>query len=172
MKRYLSLLLVLLFPYFVIFAVECLIEVSLLETIFQSNPYLLLLALIVICIVALLSSMIVFIISIVMKWNTKDLLRANMIMKLVHIPAYIGIFLSALACMLTIFTYVISMIIIILACMTIFMSGLIGLAGVIRSAFEKKLSAKEVIIHGILQFIFCADIISSIVIYDNVNKAA
>ena len=44
------------------------------------------------------------------------------------------------------------------------MSGLIGLAGVIRTAIEKKLSTKEAIIHGVLQFIFCGDIISSIMI--------
>lgn len=54
---------------------------------------------------------------------------------------------------------------IIMACLTIFMSGLIGLAGVIRTAIEKKLSTKEAIIHGVLQFIFCGDIISSIMIY-------
>ena len=172
MKRYLLLLFVLLFPYYVVFAVECILKDRLMETVFHNDVFVLFLTLLVVFVAALLTSVAVFIISIVKKWNAKDLLRANMIMKLVHIPAYIAILYFTFAFMLTIFTFAISMIMIIMACITIFMSGLIGLAGVIRSAIEKKLSAKEAIIHGILQFIFCADIISSIVIYKKVKKSA
>jgi len=172
LKRYLALLFVLLFPYYVVFAVECVLEDRLMETVFRSNAYVLFLTLFVVFVLALLTSVAVFIISIVTKWNTKDLLRVNMIMKLVHLPANIAILYFTFAFMLTIFTFAISMILIVIPCITIFMSGLIGLAGVIRSAVEKKLSAKEAIIHGILQFIFCADIISSIMIYKKFKKDA
>lgn len=49
--------------------------------------------------------------------------------------------------------------------MTIVLSGLIGLGGVIGSLIENKIYRRKAVLHGILQFVFCADIISSIVIY-------
>jgi hypothetical protein len=55
--------------------------------------------------------------------------------------------------------------------MTIALSGLIGLGGVIGSLREKKISNKKAGIHGILQFVYYADVISSIIIYRTVKAA-
>ncbi|QQO10867.1 hypothetical protein [Breznakiella homolactica] len=85
--------------------------------------------------------------------------------KLIQIPAYVLIFLAGLLLLSTIFTMGISVVLMVLDIMAVFLSGLIGLAGVIRGFLEKKISKKASVIHGFLQFIFCADVISSIILY-------
>lgn len=169
MKRYLSLLFVVLFPYYVVFELNCTLH-GLERTVFQDQEGLFVLTFLSTLLAAQLTSVAVFLISYIMKWPLIDLLRANMILKLVHIPAYIAIFLFGFFSLITIFTAWISIIMIIMACITIFMSGLIGLAGVIRIAIEKKLSTKEVIIHSVLQFIFFGDIVSSIMIFKKIKS--
>ena len=96
----------------------------------------------------------------------------NMVIKLVHIPAYVLIFVLGLAFMVTIFTFAITIILVIFDMMTIFMTGLIGLSGVIRACCEKKISIKSAIIHGILQFVFCLDVFSAVIAYRKVKKSS
>jgi len=96
----------------------------------------------------------------------------NMVIKLVHIPAYVAIFILGFAFLLTIFTFVFSIFLFILDVMTIFLTGVIGLSGVIRGYFEKKLSMKSAVIHGILQFVFCVDVISAIIVYRKAKKSS
>lgn len=139
------------------------------ETVFHNNAYPVLIALIVLYVTALVCSVAVFITSLVKKWNVQELLSINMVIKLIHIPAYLLIFFIGLACLITIFTFAISIVLMFLDGMTILLSGLIGLGGVIRSLRENKLSKRAAVIHGILQFVFCADIISSIIIYKTVK---
>ena len=64
----------------------------------------------------------------------------------------------------------VTMILIIIDGLTIFLSGLIGLGGVIRAFSDKKITLKKAIIHCILQFVFCVDIISAIIIYKEIKK--
>lgn len=165
MRKYLQFLLIALFPYLIVFALICMFTGYFMDTVFQNNVYSLLLILIVLYVVALVCAVTVFITSLAKKRRILEVLRINMIMKLIHIPAYLFIFVVGLFSMITIFTFGITIVLIILDGMTIVLSGLIGLGGVIRSLRENKISMKVAVIHGILQFVFCADIISSIVIY-------
>ncbi len=119
--------------------------------------------------VALISAVITFVSGITNKRKSLEMLRINMIVKLIHVPAYLCIFVVGLGCMLTIFTFGITIIFILLDLMTIVLSGLIGLGGILRSLRENKISIKAAVIHGIFQFVFCADIISSIVLYRTVK---
>jgi hypothetical protein len=72
---------------------------------------------------------------------------------------------------MTIFTMGITIVLMILDVMTIFLSGLVGLSGIIRGSIENKLSKKTAVIHSILQFIFCADIFSCIIVYRKVKNS-
>lgn len=171
MKRLLLLSPVILFPYFILFAVVCIFTGFLMESVFSNNALNLLFILLVIYIIALISSIAVFIASLVRKSDAKELLRVNMIIKLIHVPAYIIIFFMGLAGFITIFTVVISLALMILDVMTIFLTGLIGLGGVIKGFREQKLSLKSAIIHGILQFVFCADVFSAVIVYRRVKRA-
>ena len=55
--------------------------------------------------------------------------------------------------------------------MTIALSGLVGLAAVLRCRMEGRLTARAAIVNGILQFVFCADVISAIWVYRNTKEA-
>ena len=72
--------------------------------------------------------------------------------------------------MITIFTIGVTFILMILDGMTIILSGLIGISSIINGLRENKISLKQAVIHGVLQFIYCADVISSIVLYRTVKN--
>ena len=55
--------------------------------------------------------------------------------------------------------------------LAIFLSGLVGLAAVLRCRAEGRLTDKAAIVNGIFQFVFCADIISAIWVYRNTKEA-
>ena len=166
MKRYLP---IILFPYTIIIALASLFSNFIMETVFKNNIFLVLLVLLLFYIIALISAIIVSIKNLVLKRSAQELLRMNMIIKLIHIPAYLLIFFAGMIFFLTIFTFAISILLMILTGMSIILSGLIGLSSIIRGLREHKLTKKKAIIHSILQFIFCADIISSIIIYRSVK---
>lgn len=169
MRKYFQFFLIALFPYLILFALICMFTGYFMDSVFQNNVFLLLLLLIVVYVIALVCAVASFISSLAKKRKTLDVLHINMIIKLIHIPAYLLIFIVGIFCMITIFTFGVTIVLIILDGMTIALSGLIGFGGVIQSLREKKISVKAAIIHGILQFIYCADVISSIVIYRKVK---
>lgn len=172
MKAYRKLITIIIFPYFIIFTLLYLfIGTSLIQTYGDEIFIVLLCLLIVLYISAFISATLVFISSIKNKTMAVEILRLNMIIKLAHILAYILIFLIGLMCMITIFTYGITIILVILDFLTILLSGIIGVAGVIRSVKERKLELSKAIIHGVLQFIYCADVISAIILYSKIKKA-
>jgi len=171
MKKYLPLTLVILFPYMIIFAIVCIFTGFLMETVFGYNVFVLIAALLILYIAAFICSAVVFIRSLVKKRSAIELLRMNMIIKLVHIPAYVLIFLLGFAFFMTIFTFAFTIALMILDVMTIVLTGLLGLSGVIRGYSENKLSQNAAIVHGILQFVFCLDVASAIIAYRKAKKA-
>ena len=140
------------------------------ENIFQDNVLFVLLFLIILYAVALICTTVLFITIIAKKWDSREALRINMLIKLIQVPAYLIIFIIGLACLLTIFTLGFSIILFILDIMTIFLTGLIGVAGIKRAHVENKLSTKAATKYGISQFIFCADVISAILVYRKVKE--
>jgi hypothetical protein len=139
------------------------------DTIFNNNAFSFLFILIIVFVAALVCALAVFITGFTKKKNSLEVLRINMIIKLIHVPAYLLIFVFGLLCTLTIFTIGINIVLIIFDGMTIILSGLIGIGGIIRGLRENKISIKKAVLHGMLQFVYCADIISSIVIYRTVK---
>lgn len=170
MKKYAPLILVMVYPYIVVFALYCIFSGFLMESFFQNNVYLLLLYMFVFWLFALVCAISFLLFSHIRKWDAYEVSRINMIVKLAQIPAYLLIFLVGLMCLLTIFTFAISFILMALDGMTIILSGLIGLAAVVRNRSNDTLSQKTSLIHGILQFVFCADVVSSIIIFKNAKK--
>jgi hypothetical protein len=168
-RLYLPLLSVILFPYIILLALFCFFNNNIMETLFNNNGIYLLSLLIILYIISLICSISVFIKNILFKQSSQILLRMNMIIKLIHIPAYVIIFFIGLIFLGTIFTMGISLVLMLLDGLAIFLSGLLGLSGIIRGVIEKNLSKKDAVIHAILQFVFCVDIISSIKIYKKIN---
>ena len=89
MRRYLQLLLVILFPYLVVVALVCIYEGYVMKTVFYNNAYSVLLVLFVLYVTALVCSVAVFITSLIKKWNAQELMCINLVIKLIHIPAYL-----------------------------------------------------------------------------------
>ncbi len=168
MRKYSPFLLIILFPYFIVFALICIFTGFLMDTVFNNNAFSLVFILIILYVFSLFSALVVLIAGFKKK-NSLEVLRISMIIKILHIPAYLLIFVFGLLCTLTIFTIGITIVLMILDGMTITLSGLIGISGIIRGLRENKISLKKAVIHGILQFVYCADIISSIIIYRTVN---
>jgi hypothetical protein len=168
---YIPLLIVILFPYLILLALVCIFTQNIImEKVFQNNTLYLVLLLIILYIFALIFTIIVFIKNIILKQDSQKLLKINMTIKLIHIPAYVLIFFASLLSFMTIFTMGFSIAFFVFDCMTIFLTGLIGLSGLIRCLIENKLPKKTIILNAILLFVFCLDVISSIIIYKKIKK--
>lgn len=101
------------------------------------------------------------------KWEGRKLALAGMLIKLFHIQNYITLFLGA---MLLFAIPMVPVLIWVVDVMTILLSGLVGLAAVVRCRAEGRLTNKAAVINGLLQFVFCADIISAIWVYRNTKE--
>ncbi len=88
-----------------------------------------------------------------------------MIIKLFQVPAYLFIFVVGLACMVTIFSMGISFFLIAFDGISIFLSGLVGISAVKCNYTNGILSKKELLFYGVLQFIFCVDVICAIFLW-------
>lgn len=164
MKKALLLLPGALFPYGLLFSLYCVFTGFLMETVFSGNIFVLLFYLLVFFIVALIGNVIFLILSAVRKWDSSPVSFMNMLIKLIQIPAYIAIFVLGLLFLLTIFTFGFSIFFVIFDCLTIFLTGLTGVAAVSRCYSEGKIPKTASIILGIFQFVFCIDVVCAIIV--------
>lgn len=141
------------------------------EHLFHNNFFQGLLYLCIFGLIALISAVCLCISNLVRKGDALELARTNMIIKLVQIPAYFLIFVIGFICMITIFTIGISLVLMLLDCASILFSGLVGVSAVKRCHGDNILSTNETVLHGILQFLFCADIVSAIIVYRKAKAA-
>ena len=102
--------------------------------------------------------------------DTLSLLRTNLIIKLIHIPAYVMLFIMGLLSTITTFTIGFALIVILLDIMIIILSGLVGLGAISKAMMEKRLSKEDVFLHGALQFVFCLDVFSAFSLYRKLKK--
>lgn len=172
MKKFVPAISIVLFPYTIVFCLYCIFSGFLMESVFQNNAYLFLLILIIIWVVALVCAISICAVSLVEKWNFIELSRTNMLIKTVSIPAYLVIFVISAACMITIFGFALSIILMIFDMMSIVLSGLIGISAVKRSYDSKAISANEMILYGVLQFVFCADVATSMIVFYKSKKVS
>ncbi len=161
MHKFLGII-VMLFPYTIAFAIYCLFNGFLIDTLFDSNAYLLLFALLVFWLIAFICAIIIYFSSLRSKYDFEESCRLNMLIKIIPIPAYLFIFGFGIIFMATIFTFGISVILWVLDMMAIILSGIIGLATIAHGKKSNALSSKQALLHRILQFIFVADVFSAI----------
>ena len=169
LKKYLPLFLVILFPYALLFAVVCMFTGFLMGSVFDGFGFVP--TLFVLYVAALACSLVVFTTSLARKRSALELLRMNMVIKIVHFPAYVAILILGLVYSLNIVTLFISVFLLTYYIIAILLTGLIGLCGAIRGSSEGKTSKIYAVIHGILQFIYCLDIVSAIIVYRKVKKS-
>lgn len=165
MKRFILLIPAAIFPYTLLFSFYCIFTGFCMDFLFNNNAFILLFYLFLVFIIALFCNLVFLALSIFKKWNSHKICLANMIIKIIQIPAYILIFILGLIFFITIFTFGFTIFFIIFDCLAIFLTGIIGLSAIGRSYMEGKTSKFFSIINGICQFILCIDIISAIVIF-------
>ncbi len=99
------------------------------------------------------------------KWAAQELAKANMIVKLAQIPAYIFIFAIGLLCGLMIFTIGISFALLLLDISSIGMTGIFASSAFYSLRKEKKISGKMQVLYTLASFLFCADVVIAILAY-------
>ena len=100
------------------------------------------------------------------RWTHRELALANMLMKLIHIPAYVLWFGLGLAMLL----FAGPILAFVMDAMAIALSGLVGLAAVLRCRAEGRLTRKAAVVNGFLQFVFCADVFSAVWVFYKSRK--
>ena len=103
------------------------------------------------------------------RYTPLALARAVMIVKLVQIPAYAWILLLGLGFSLTVY-FAVNVVFFLFDVLTIALSGLLGVAAVSRAqeGIFTKYHAERL---GIFQFIFCVDVVASMISYCRLRRA-
>ena len=170
MKKNLLLIPTLLFPYVIVFLTFCIFTGFLMEEIFDGFFLNILLFLGEYVIVAFIGNIIYIIMTSHKKINPKSLLKTNMIIKLVQIPAYIIIFFLGLICMLTIFTIPITVAYILFDFISISLTGLLGTNGLSRIKDENGKVTIITLLKIFSQYIFCVDVVVAVFAYISIRN--
>ena len=166
MFRYVLSLPVILFPYTLLLALCCLFTGFLMEPVFGNNGHLLPLSLAFCAVLAGVCALVVCVGALVKKSPGRSMARLNMLVKLCHIPAYLVIFALSLLCLLmSIWGIGLIIAFFFFDCAAIAMTGLIGVAAVLRNFREHRLTTRQAVLLGICQFVFCADVIACVLLY-------
>lgn len=146
------------------------ISCFIIEDIFAGNGLLLFLAFCIFTFISFVLNIIFFVLSITKKWDELYLAKVAMITKLIQIPSYIVIFVLGVLLTITIFTFVFSILMFFFDYLTLIMTGLINSAAVINASRKKAVSFGKNIWIIILQFVFCADVVASIIFYIKIKN--
>lgn len=141
------------------------------ESVFDNNALYLIAVLLLYCILTGVLSVVCFFVSLHKRWDAVSLAKTAMIMKLVQIPAYVLLFALGVVFLITIFTFPFSIGLFVIDCLSVFMTGLFVISSVIATIRNNTFTCKEVIWVILLQFVFCADVISSVVFYMKLKRA-
>lgn len=95
------------------------------------------------------------------KWDGRELALASMLVKLIQIPAYLFWFVMGVL----LFLFMGPVLAFVIDVMAIILTGLVGLAAVLRCRKEGRLTKGQAALFGILQFFFCVDIVAAIILY-------
>jgi hypothetical protein len=96
--------------------------------------------------------------------------KTAMIVKLTQVPAYVLIFILGVLFVITLFTIPFTLGIYLLDCLTLALTGFLTLAAVICAIRQGLCTWKECIWVVILQFIFCGDVVASILFFRMLKK--
>ena len=100
------------------------------------------------------------------RWSPRSMALAGMVVKLLQIPAYVIWFLVGVL----LIVFMGPILTLLVDTMTIALTGLVGLAAVARCKQAGLLTWKQAVVHGVLQFVFCADVISAVILYQKTIK--
>ena len=141
------------------------------ESVFYSNALYLIAFFLVYCILVTGFSIVCFVVGIYKKCNALSLMKLILMVKIIQIPAYVLIFVLSVVFAITIFTLPFSIGLFLIDCLSLFLTGLGVISAVINTTRQGIFKIKEVFWVIIAQFIFCVDVLSSIVFYIKLKKS-
>ncbi len=177
-KSYLFMIPPLLLPYLALFVLSTIFfstRVSffgyIVESIFDSNGLLLIAVFTLCCVGTALLSLLCFAISIYKRWDALSLAKAVMTVKLLQIPAYLLIFALGVLFALGILTIPFSIGLFLFDCLSLFSTSITAISAAVNSVKQGIFKYDDVLLIIILQFFFCADVVSSVILYVKLKKA-
>lgn len=166
MKRFLLLMPVMIQPYILLFALYSIfINQYIVERFFGNNGLWLLFVIFVTIVISFICTLVYMPFCLAKGWGARQTAFFNMLIKLVQIPAYLAIFVLGVLFFITIFTYAFSVFFVLFDCITIFLTGLVGLTANLRLYKERKCSGSFAALNSVCQFVFCIDVISAVIVY-------
>lgn len=164
MKNSFSFTLLMMFP---VFLALYIILVLLISTVFESDGFiaLSLIAIVFMLFVTFICSVVEIVMLITNKAASYELLRINMIIKMVHIAGFIMLFILAVLFAITVAGIFLSIMICFVSWIMIILSGIIGCIGIRNLVKQGVISKCEGVEHYICQFIFFVDVINAAALY-------
>ena len=149
----------------IIYAPDSALLASVMEKVFDNNALYVLGIIVLFVLLSIVLSLLCFVMSICKKWDERTLAKTAMIIKLIQIPAYIFIFIVGVIMVFVpmgvlfvwvgcAFDYVI-----------LLLTGLISLSAILNAVRRKMLEGKKCVWIIILQFVFVADVVATILLY-------
>lgn len=133
--------------------------------VFGNNAYNLIIPVVLFIILTGILTSVCFIISLKNKWDAYALAKTMAIIKLIHVPAYIAIFIVGAFCTLTVFSLPFTVLLAVFDYILLIMSGLMTSSAVILALNQNPQLPKTYCLLIVLQFVFCADVVATVFIY-------
>lgn len=96
--------------------------------------------------------------------------KSAMITKLIQVPAYTTILVLGVLLAITAFTIPFSIGLFLFDSLTLFLTGLLTAAAAINAVRQGFVTAMDCVLIMVLQFIFCIDVVASIILYLKLRK--
>ena len=136
---------------------------AIMESIFQNDGLLLIAALIIYLLLTIALGIACFFISTFKFCDALSTAKTAMLIKLIQIPAYIMIFVLGVAMTIAIWTIPFTIALFWIDCLCLFLTSLPVISSIICAVRHGTMKFQDVIWVIILQFVFCADVVASII---------
>lgn len=141
------------------------------EEVFCGNALYLVAAMLIFCVLVVVWSGIISFVSVYKKWDALSVAKTAMIIKLAQIPAYVSIFVLGVLLVTGIFTIPFAIGLFVLDCLFVLMTGLLVISAVVISIRNDRHTFNELFWIVLLQFVFCGDVIASILLYRKLKRS-
>lgn len=101
----------------------------------------------------------------VQKWDAYVLAKTMAIIKIIHIPAYVVIFIVGAFCALTIFSLPFTVLLAVFDYILLVMSGVMTSSAVVLAINQNSQISKKYYFLAVLQFVYCIDAVAAWILY-------
>ena len=130
-----------------------------------NNAYNLIIPVALFIVVTVILTIVCFIFSQAKKWDAYALAKTMTIIKTIHIPAYVAIFVVAVFCALTVFSLPFTVLFAVFDYILLVMSGIMTSSAVALAIKQNPQISKKYYFLVALQFVYCIDVVATWILY-------